>query len=475
MNLTDPFNRRLSYLRLSVTDLCNYRCNYCLPNGYQGKAKPDELTLPEIETLAAVFAQNGTRKIRITGGEPTLRRDLPDIIAACRAQPEIQHIALTTNAFKLGKLFPQYRAAGLDKLNVSIDSFNPETFFKITGKQECRHILNDLENILAEGFNNIKINTLLLREHIAETLPDAIRFVKTRPVTLRFIELMQTGDNLNFFNAQHISAAAIEQDLIAQGWQLQPRGEHAGPAREYYHRDFVGGIGFIAPYSKDFCNTCNRLRITSQGKMHLCLFGGVSYDLRDFLRRGDREGLTEFLHETMRLMRIDPLHPDHGLLSFYLMNIVHMQAGEGIFQRARLPHAYLRGQNIELMAASNNVLRAGLTPKHIDIDELLRIVDANPVHPAILLPPAPYEHAPHTYSAPVDDYTLSTVRLRDGMSLPLANPEATILLNLEGRLRVTASEHSLELRGGEAAYLTPGIPTQLDAQEGCYTVIASSR
>ena len=176
MNLTDPFNRRLSYLRLSVTDLCNYRCNYCLPNGYPGKAKPDELTLPEIETLAAVFARNGTRKIRITGGEPTLRRDLPDIIAACRAQPEIQHIALTTNAFRLGKLFPQYRAAGLDKLNVSIDSFNPETFFKITGKQECRHILNDLENILAEGFNNVKINTLLLREHIAETLPDAIDF-----------------------------------------------------------------------------------------------------------------------------------------------------------------------------------------------------------------------------------------------------------------------------------------------------------
>ena len=182
-----------------------------------------------------------------------------------------------------------------------------------------------------------------------------------------------------------------------------------------------------------------------------------------------------WLHYVTRAMRIDPERPDPGLLSFYLFNIVHMKEGEGIFQRARLPHAYLRGQNIELMAASNNVLRAGLTPKHIDIDELLRIVDANPVHPAILLPPAPYEHAPHTYSAPVDDYTLSTVRLRDGMSLPLANPEATILLNLEGRLRVTASEHSLELRGGEAAYLTPGIPTQLDAQEGCYTVIASNR
>ena len=110
--LTDPFNRRLSYLRLSVTDLCNYRCNYCLPNGYQGKAKPDELSLAEISTLVRVFAASGTRKIRLTGGEPTLRRDLADIIAVCKAQPQIENVALTTNAFKLAKLFPAYRAAG---------------------------------------------------------------------------------------------------------------------------------------------------------------------------------------------------------------------------------------------------------------------------------------------------------------------------------------------------------------------------
>lgn len=308
MNLTDPFNRRLSYLRLSITDLCNYRCTYCLPNGYQGKAKPDELTLPEIATLVAVFAQNGTRKIRLTGGEPTLRRDLPEIIAICRAQPEIEHIALTTNAFKLGKLFPQYRAAGLDKLNVSIDSFNPETFYQITGKDKCRHIVADVEQILADGFYNIKINSLLLKEHIKETLPDALNFIKTRPVTLRFIEVMQTGDNAAFFNAQHISATQIEKNLLAQGWQLKPRQEHDGPAREYFHADFSGSIGFIAPYSKDFCSTCNRLRVTAQGKMHLCLFGGVAYDLRDFLRRDDRVGLTQFLHETMLLK------PEHHYL-----------------------------------------------------------------------------------------------------------------------------------------------------------------
>lgn len=297
--LTDPFQRRLTYLRLSVTDLCNYRCVYCLPDGYQGKAKPDELSLREIETLVQTFARNGTRKIRLTGGEPTLRRDLADIIAVCKAQPEIEHVALTTNAFKLAKHFPAYRAAGLDKLNISIDSFDPEVFYQITGKRECRNILRALDDILAEGFYSIKVNTLLMRRYIDRTLADALEFVRHRPVTLRFIELMQTRDNFALFNEQHLSAAALEADLQTQGWQLMPRQAYAGPAREYWHRDFAGSIGFIAPYSKDFCRSCNRLRVSAQGKMHLCLFGGTAYDLRPWLQSGDTEGLQQHLHELM--------------------------------------------------------------------------------------------------------------------------------------------------------------------------------
>ena len=183
--LTDSFNRRLTYLRLSVTDLCNYRCTYCLPDGYIGKAKPDELTLPEIETLAQTFARSGTRKIRLTGGEPTLRRDLADIIAICRAQPQIESVALTTNAFKLAKLFPLYRAAGIDKLNISIDSFDPEVFYQITGKRECNNIVRALDGILEQGFYDIKVNTLLLRRYMSRTLADALDFVRHRPVTLR--------------------------------------------------------------------------------------------------------------------------------------------------------------------------------------------------------------------------------------------------------------------------------------------------
>ena len=229
--LTDPFNRRLTYLRLSVTDLCNYKCSYCLPEGYQGKANPDELSVAEIAVLAEAFAQSGTRKIRITGGEATLRRDLPDIIAACRAQPEIESIALTTNAYHLSRLFPAYRAAGLDKINVSIDSFHPETFRKITGKDECLNIQRDIDTMLEQGFTAIKANTLLLREYAEATLPDALAFIKTRPIILRFIELMQTGGNEGFFNNQHLSAAQIENRLISEGWQLLPRRPRIHPSR----------------------------------------------------------------------------------------------------------------------------------------------------------------------------------------------------------------------------------------------------
>ncbi len=281
--LIDPYNRRLTYLRLSITDLCNYRCSYCLPNGYQGKAKPDELTLPEIHTIAAAFAQSGTRKVRLTGGEPTLRADLPDIIAAIRAQPQIESIALTTNGHRLDKNFPIYRAAGLTKINISLDSFNPETFKKITGKDQSQAILRSIETILNTGFSSIKINTLLLREHAQETLHDALDYIRSRPIALRFIELMQTGDNSAYFQQHHQNALQLEQNLIQQGWQLQPRQPHAGPAREYSHPDYVGNIGIIAPYSKDFCTNCNRLRITAQGKMHLCLFGSVAHDLRPYL------------------------------------------------------------------------------------------------------------------------------------------------------------------------------------------------
>ena len=160
--------------------------------------------------------------MRLTGGEATLRADLPDIIAAIRAQPQIESIALTTNGHQLGKKFPVYRQAGLTKLNISLDSFNPQTFHKITGKDQSQTILRDIETILNTGFTSIKINTLLLREHAQETLHDALDYIRTRPIALRFIELMQTGDNSAYFQQHHQNALQLEQTWIKQAGNRKP-------------------------------------------------------------------------------------------------------------------------------------------------------------------------------------------------------------------------------------------------------------
>ncbi|MDO5686903.1 MAG: GTP 3',8-cyclase MoaA [Neisseria sp.] len=297
MMLHDAFARRLSYLRLSITDLCNFRCVYCLPDGYQGKCKNNELSLAEIATLVQAFADCGTRKIRLTGGEPTLRSDVAEIVALCAAQKGIETVALTTNAHRLQDIFPKLRAAGLSKINISIDSFDDATFHRITGKHHPERIVADIDRILGEGFHAVKVNTLLLRTTAWETLHDALDFVRRRPVTLRFIELMQTGDNHALFASEHIRATELETALTEQGWQLRPRDEHAGPAREYSHPDYTGGIGIIAPYADSFCTTCNRLRVSAQGKLHLCLFAAEDADIRPFLTRGDAAGLSAFLRE----------------------------------------------------------------------------------------------------------------------------------------------------------------------------------
>lgn len=302
--LIDPFQRRIAYLRLSVTDFCNYRCVYCLPDGYQACGNPDDLSLSEITTLVQAFSQSGTQKIRLSGGEPTLRRDITDIVRICAAQPNITKVALTTNGHRLEKLYRPLHDAGVDQFNVSIDSFNADTFAKVTGKNALHGILRGVEQMLDYGCH-VKLNALLMKDSAATLLDDTLAFVKTRPITMRFIELMRTGDNEALFNQAHISAAGISQRLIQDGWTRRERSPMAGPAQEFTHPDYLGGIGIIAPYSKDFCTTCNRLRVTASGKMHLCLFDSLAYDLRRWLRTADVPGLKAQLQ---RLLIHKPEH-----------------------------------------------------------------------------------------------------------------------------------------------------------------------
>lgn len=296
--LTDRFGRRFQYLRLSITDVCNFRCNYCLPNGYECTSERAFLSLDEIKSVVAAFAGMGTEKIRITGGEPALRKDLPDIIEACRNTPNIQKVAITTNGFSLSKHIQNWIDAGLSHLNVSIDSLSPHMFRTITGHDKLDEILNGIDIALANDIP-VKVNSVLLKTFNETLMSEFFEWVKSKPVTLRWIELMQTGDNVEFFEQNHVGGEKIKAHLLQSGWTQTIKDKTAGPAQEFWHPDFEGKIGLIMPYSKDFCDSCNRLRISALGKLHLCLFAEQGLDLRAFMQAGDVVGLQHRLVELL--------------------------------------------------------------------------------------------------------------------------------------------------------------------------------
>lgn len=285
--LTDNLGRRFSYLRLSITDVCNFSCNYCLPDGYQCNQPRDFLSLDEIKRITKAFAELGTEKIRITGGEPALRKDLPEIIRICKETPGIKKVAITSNGFKLPEHLPHWLDAGIDAINISIDSLDPRQFHAITGHDKLNTILNGIDMALADGRASLKVNTVLMREYSGKDIQSYLDWLKDTPVTLRFIELMQTGDNKQFFDAQHVQGSRIKQNLILDGWLPVIQNKSAGPAQEFYHPDYQGKVGLIMPYSKDFCSSCNRLRVSSSGKLHLCLFGDEGLSLREELQSDD--------------------------------------------------------------------------------------------------------------------------------------------------------------------------------------------
>ena len=304
-SLTDGFSRRLTYLRLSITDFCNFRCEYCLPNGYQGKPPQNELSVAEIATLVDGFAHVGTKKVRITGGEPSIRRDVVDIIKVIKNTQGIETVAMTSNGYKLGKHLAAWNSAGLNQINISMDSFDAATFHKMTGFDMLPQLLTDMDKLLATTDIKLKINSILMAETAFENLMNAIEYVKDRQVTYRFIEFMQTSDNSDLFFAQHAQSDLITNYLIKHGWQSHERGSNDGPAVEYSHTDYVGRIGMIAPYAAHFCDNCNRLRVSSQGKVHLCLFDAGNYDIRSYLQQNDIAGLVNTLHSFM------PIKPEH--------------------------------------------------------------------------------------------------------------------------------------------------------------------
>ncbi|MEO5565367.1 MAG: GTP 3',8-cyclase MoaA [Luteimonas sp.] len=290
--LVDGFGRRFPYLRLSLTEACNYRCSYCLPDGYQADGRPKFLALDEIQRLVRAFARLGMHKIRLTGGEPSLRKDLASIIAAVSATPGVSKIAITTNGCLLPRHVRTWREAGLTALNVSLDTLDPARFAAITGHDRFAEVTEGVEMALGLGFDSVKLNAVLLRGTNDDELPAWFDYLRERDIAIRFIELMRTGDNQDYFERHHVRAEMLEQRLLEAGWALTERAADAGPAREYAHPDYRGRVGIIAPYSKDFCAGCNRLRVTARGDLRLCLFGDFGIALRPLLQAdGDHDAL----------------------------------------------------------------------------------------------------------------------------------------------------------------------------------------
>ncbi len=270
--LKDSFGRRFPYIRLSISDVCNFKCGYCLPNGYKIDKSDNRtfITKEEIGRLAKALSELGVSKIRLTGGEPTVRKDFLDIIKIIKKNSGIKRTVITTNGYHLDRIADDLNKSGLDGINISIDSLDPKTFRKITGHDRLNEILEGIKKLQKLNFKNIKVNAV------------------HNQIDFRYIELMQTGDNLDYFNQYHVSANKFTDYLNNNNWVIQTFGKDAGPSKNYINPEYKGKFGVIAPYSKDFCKSCNRLRITAKGDLRLCLFGNTGINIRHLMQRDNQ-------------------------------------------------------------------------------------------------------------------------------------------------------------------------------------------
>ena len=287
--LKDSFGRKFPYIRLSISDVCNFKCGYCLPDGYKIDKSDNRtfINIEEIGRLTRALSELGVSKIRLTGGEPTIRKDFFEIIKIIKENSGIKKTVITTNGYRLDKIANDIKNSGLDGINISIDSLNAETFKKITGHDRLEEILRGIKNLQKLNFKNIKINAVLLKgvNDSEKDFNDWAEFVKKNEIDFRYIELMQTGDNLVYFNNYHVPAKKFTDYLNNNNWVIQTFGKDSGPSKNYLNPKFKGKFGVIAPYSKDFCKSCNRLRITAKGDLRLCLFGNTGINIRHLMQK----------------------------------------------------------------------------------------------------------------------------------------------------------------------------------------------
>ena len=289
--LIDCFGRQHSYLRISVTDRCNLRCFYCMPRqGLVWRDKAHLLTYEEIERVARIFVEMGITKIRLTGGEPLVRKGLPNLARRLKQIDGLQCLAMTTNATLLAEHAADLRAGGMDALNISLDTFDRAKFERITYQDKYDVVMDGIKAALQEGFDTIKINMVAIAGVNDDEILDFARFALDNPVNVRFIEFMPFKDN--DWDIQKVITYQEIKEKIEKVYRLQPRVigdagfDTSAVAKDFAMVDGKGWVSFISSMSDSFCSTCNRLRLTADGSIKSCLFAPSEINMRERLREG---------------------------------------------------------------------------------------------------------------------------------------------------------------------------------------------
>jgi cyclic pyranopterin phosphate synthase len=302
--LIDNFGRHVNYVRISVTDRCDFRCVYCMSEDMTFVPRAKILSLEELAQISRAFVELGVKKIRITGGEPLVRRNVVKLLSDIAALDGLEELTITTNGSQLPRLANKIRAAGVRRLNISLDSLDPDLFRRLTRTGELDNVLEGIEAARKAGFEKIKINSVILKNRNHHEVVPLVDFASSRGMDISFIEEMPLGAIEDHDRAEaYYSSDQIRRDIEAH-YTVVPSSETTGGPSRYFKISEAGTkIGFISPHSHNFCDSCNRVRLTAEGRLLLCLGQEHSIDLRHVVRSfpGDREMLKDAIRQSMSI------------------------------------------------------------------------------------------------------------------------------------------------------------------------------
>ncbi|MBL7996785.1 GTP 3',8-cyclase MoaA [bacterium] len=329
MPLIDGFNRKIDYLRISVTDRCNFRCVYCMPSdGVEFVPREELLTYDEIERIAKVFVRLGVEKIRISGGEPTVRKDIVELVHRIGKLP-LKSFAMTTNGYLLNPLADEFKKSGLHRVNISLDTLDKNKFKSLARFDGFDQVWNAIWRAVELGFTPVKLNMVVMNGFNDGEIYDFVELARKTPLHIRFIEYMPSSGGLgNEFEHARIIKTEQLKNIVSQHYELTPvtESEKTGPAKLFEIPGFAGKIGFIDPYAEHFCSSCNRIRLTSLGKLKWCLFSNDGLDVKGFIRSGRSDDeLEQWIRE--RIIIDKPEHHPLGISDMIHVNTVFSQVG----------------------------------------------------------------------------------------------------------------------------------------------------